>query len=123
MKKLVLTALAGILLQGCVIQAVPPMVTANVIDADREKGNQFSLKAERCGMAATCTEMLLNKAQEVCPMGYIIQQRMISNDIYYGGPIPSSMLIRCAPYMSGSGGYSNKSSENIIINNNHSTGK
>ncbi len=89
MKKMILCTLAALALQGCVVQVPTATVTSNVLEADKEKGNQIALEARHCEFG--CLQMAMNKAQEVCPAGYVIQNKSQS-DV---GAL--HMVVRCRP--------------------------
>lgn len=87
MKTTILCGLAALALQGCV--AILPSMTASVLEADTEKGSQIALEGSYCGYE--CLQMAMNKAQEACSSGYVVQSKSQNavGSIY--------MVVRCQP--------------------------
>lgn len=70
-------------LSGCV--HIPPTVSSGIIPTNSPDENLYSINAKHCH---DCNEMVLAKAQEICPQSFSIQQRT---------PVPFGlvMIIRC----------------------------
>lgn len=66
MKKFIMSSLMLFVLQGCVVHA--PTISSNFIETN-EKGDLVQITGNHCGMM--CERMAIQKAQEVCPSGYI----------------------------------------------------
>ena len=72
MKKLWILLLGAMsILSACGL--MPPSVSSNIIEAD-PNGSLISISAQNCQMG--CTELVLQKARDVCPRGYSIKNRL-----------------------------------------------
>ena len=72
MKKLWILLLGAMsVLSACGL--MPPSVSSNIIEAD-PNGSLISISAQNSQMG--CTELVLQKARDVCPSGYSIKNRL-----------------------------------------------
>lgn len=73
----------------------PPSVSSNVVGTDPNGGALISISTSRCA-PDLCADMVLKKASEICPNGYIVknhQSSRLSSGILTGN---EQMIIRCS---------------------------
>lgn len=72
-------------LSACVVNA--PSVSSSVVETD-SNGTLMNIHAQHCGFH--CTNMAMQKAQEVCPKGFSVKNTQ--NGLHH---TEASMIIRC----------------------------